>query len=261
MRGHRIEPGEVEAALTDRPEVAAAAVVAVTDPHGHTRLAAYLVPADRDTRLTTGDVRAACRRVLPDHMVPSSFTVLDALPLTVSGKVDRRALPARPRRRRTRQGVRRPAHPAGGDPRPHLGRGAGRAPGRRDGQLLRAGRRLHPQHPGRLPRPRGGPAPDLAGRLPPPDRRRPRRRSVPRTADVPVPRRPREEGPAPLTPVQEWFFATHGPLRHFSMSMLLDLPHDLDERSLERALEALVAHHPALRTRFARSGTPGASTR
>ncbi|MYR85027.1 hypothetical protein GTY41_08705, partial [Streptomyces sp. SID685] len=75
-----------------------------------------------------------------------------------------------------------------------------------------------------------------------------------RTAAVPAPRRPKREGPAPLTPVQEWFFATHGPLRHFSMSMLLDLPHDLDERALEQALTALVARHPALRTRFVRSG-------
>ncbi|MFE6994299.1 amino acid adenylation domain-containing protein, partial [Streptomyces pharetrae] len=83
VRGHRIEPGEVEAALTDLPEVAAAAVVAVSDPHGHTRLAAYLVPADRDARPAAGEVRAAVRRVLPDHMVPSSFTVLDVLPMTV----------------------------------------------------------------------------------------------------------------------------------------------------------------------------------
>ncbi|MCE0445836.1 condensation domain-containing protein [Streptomyces tricolor] len=74
-----------------------------------------------------------------------------------------------------------------------------------------------------------------------------------RTTAPAAPRRPHEDGPAPLTPVQEWFLATHGPLRHFSMSMLLDLPHDLDERALERALEALVARHPALRTRFTRT--------
>ncbi|MDH6228214.1 amino acid adenylation domain-containing protein/non-ribosomal peptide synthase protein (TIGR01720 family) [Streptomyces sp. MJP52] len=54
--------------------------------------------------------------------------------------------------------------------------------------------------------------------------------------------------------MQEWFLATHGPLRHFSMSVLLDLPHDLDEEALERAVEAVAARHPALRTRFARDG-------
>ncbi|WP_234425521.1 non-ribosomal peptide synthetase, partial [Streptomyces kebangsaanensis] len=255
VRGHRIEPGEVEAALTDRPDVAAAAVVAVTDPHGHTRLAAYLVPAGRDTHLAAGDVRAACRRVLPDHMVPSSFTVLDALPMTVSGKVDRRALPApdldggehakefvAPRTPEEETlariwaevlGVRRVGvtdnfFELGGDSILSI-QAVSRA---RAAGLHLTSRDVF----------RHQTVADLAAA------------ASPRTAGVPAPRRPREEGPAPLTPVQEWFFATYGPLRHFSMSMLLDLPHDLDERALERALEALVAHHPALRTRFARSG-------
>ncbi|GAB2776620.1 non-ribosomal peptide synthetase [Streptomyces chlorus] len=255
VRGHRIEPGEVEAALTDRPEVAAAAVVAVTDPRGHTRLAAYLVPAGHDARLTAADVRAACRRVLPDHMVPSTFTVLDALPMTVSGKVDRRALPApdldggerdkefvAPRTPQEETlariwaevlGVRRVGvtdnfFELGGDSILSI-QAVSRA---RAAGLDLTSRDVF----------RHQTVADLAAA------------ASPRTADVPAPRRPREEGPAPLTPVQEWFFATHGPLRHFSMSMLLDLPHDLDEPALERALEALVAHHPALRTRFVRSG-------
>ncbi|MGY3199992.1 amino acid adenylation domain-containing protein/non-ribosomal peptide synthase protein (TIGR01720 family) [Streptomyces sp. TE5632] len=255
VRGHRIEPGEVEAALTDRPEVAAAAVVAVTDPHGHTRLAAYLVPAGRDARLTAADVRAACRRVLPDHMVPSFFTVLDALPMTVSGKVDRRALPApdldggehdkefvapRTPQEETlariwaevlgarRVGVTDNFFELGGDSILSI-----QAVSRARAAGLHLTSRDVFRHQ------------TVAGLA---------AAASSRTAPVPAPRRPREEGPAPLTPVQEWFFATHGPLRHFSMSMLLDLPHDLDERSLERALEALVVHHPALRTRFARSG-------
>ncbi|PZG88614.1 non-ribosomal peptide synthetase, partial [Streptomyces sp. NTH33] len=255
VRGHRIEPGEVEAALTDQPAVAAAAVVAVTDPHGHTRLAAYLVPADRDTHLAAGDVRAACRRVLPDHMVPSSFTVLDALPMTVSGKVDRRALPApdldggerdkefvAPRTPEEETlariwaevlGVRRVGvtdnfFELGGDSILSI-QAVSRA---RAAGLHLTSRDVF----------RHQTVADLAAA------------ASPRTAGVPAPRRPREEGPAPLTPVQEWFFATYGPLRHFSMSMLLDLPHDLDEQALRRALEALAAHHPALRTRFARSG-------
>ncbi|MFD9075733.1 condensation domain-containing protein, partial [Streptomyces lasiicapitis] len=75
-----------------------------------------------------------------------------------------------------------------------------------------------------------------------------------RTAAVPAPRLPRADGPAPLTPVQEWFFATHGALGHFRLSLLLDLPRDVDEQALERALTALAAHHPALRTRFAQNG-------
>ncbi|MGW5281074.1 non-ribosomal peptide synthase/polyketide synthase [Streptomyces collinus] len=255
VRGHRIEPGEVEAALTDLPGVAAAAVVAVADPHGHLRLAAYLVPADRGTRLVAGEVRAACRRVLPDHMVPSSFTVLDALPTTVSGKVDRRALPApdldggeqerefvapRTPEEETlariwtevlgarRVGVTDNFFELGGDSILSI-QAVSRA---RAAGLHLTSRDVF----------RHQTVADLAAA------------ASARTAAVPAPRRPREEGPAPLTPIQEWFFAAHGPLRHFTMSMLLDLPHDLDERALERALEALAAHHPALRTRFARSG-------
>ncbi|MFB7912305.1 condensation domain-containing protein, partial [Kitasatospora sp. NPDC056076] len=95
VRGHRIEPGEVEAALLDLPGVAAAAVAAVPDRHGHTRLAAYLVFADGAAR-TAADLRAALRRTLPDHLVPAAFVPLARIPRTVSGKTDRRALPAPP---------------------------------------------------------------------------------------------------------------------------------------------------------------------
>ncbi|WP_234470741.1 non-ribosomal peptide synthetase, partial [Streptomyces sp. MBT70] len=94
VRGHRVEPGEIEAALLALDGIAAAAVVAVPDPHGHTRLAAYVVPAPGAPRPAPADLRAALRRVLPEALVPSSFTPLEALPLTTSGKLDRRALPA-----------------------------------------------------------------------------------------------------------------------------------------------------------------------
>src|SRR5262249_18351180 len=57
-------------------------------------------------------------------------------------------------------------------------------------------------------------------------------------------------GPAPLAPVQRWFFDTYGPVRHFTMSTVLELPGDVEEPALRAALEAVVAHHDALRTRF-----------
>ncbi|HEY0804543.1 MAG TPA: amino acid adenylation domain-containing protein, partial [Pseudonocardiaceae bacterium] len=57
-------------------------------------------------------------------------------------------------------------------------------------------------------------------------------------------------GPAPLTPIQRWFFDTYGPLGHFTMSMQLELAPDVDRSALNTALNALVAHHEALRTRF-----------
>ncbi|HEX2252230.1 MAG TPA: amino acid adenylation domain-containing protein, partial [Thermoanaerobaculia bacterium] len=91
VRGFRIEPGEIEAALDRLPEIAEAAVVARGEG-GDRALVAYLVaaaePAPADEAL-----RAALRRTLPEHMVPSRFVLLDALPRTPNGKIDRRRLP------------------------------------------------------------------------------------------------------------------------------------------------------------------------
>ncbi|HKH48505.1 MAG TPA: non-ribosomal peptide synthetase, partial [Thermoanaerobaculia bacterium] len=90
LRGFRIEPGEIEAALAGHPAVREAAVVVREE-----RLAAYVVPARPELRPEAGELRDALRRVLPEHMVPADFTLVDALPLTPSGKVDRGALRAR----------------------------------------------------------------------------------------------------------------------------------------------------------------------
>ncbi|BCJ50692.1 hypothetical protein Asp14428_21670 [Actinoplanes sp. NBRC 14428] len=92
VRGIRIELGEVEAALATDPRVDQAAVVAWTDPRGERHLVAY-VTAARGAELTPAELRAALSERLPRFMVPSYWVLLDALPLTLSGKVDRRALP------------------------------------------------------------------------------------------------------------------------------------------------------------------------
>ncbi|MCT9935423.1 condensation domain-containing protein, partial [Planotetraspora sp. A-T 1434] len=89
----RIEPGEVEAALVRLPDVAEAAVVARQSENGHNRLVAYLVPAGGAAPDTTA-LREALRRHLPDYLVPAAFVVLDRLPTTSSGKLNRKALPA-----------------------------------------------------------------------------------------------------------------------------------------------------------------------
>jgi amino acid adenylation domain-containing protein/FkbM family methyltransferase len=94
VRGFRIEPGEVEAALLDHPAVREA-VVAASAGEGElgTTLVAYLVPRD-GADLAKSALRAHLGRTLPDYMVPRSYVILDKLPLTANGKVDRANLPA-----------------------------------------------------------------------------------------------------------------------------------------------------------------------
>jgi amino acid adenylation domain-containing protein len=91
LRGHRIEPGEIEAILEQCPGVRQAVIVAREDREGDKHLVAYLV-ADATGDEAIAALRDALKSKVPDYMVPSSFVFLSALPLTDNGKIDRKAL-------------------------------------------------------------------------------------------------------------------------------------------------------------------------
>ncbi|MBB5954030.1 amino acid adenylation domain-containing protein/non-ribosomal peptide synthase protein (TIGR01720 family) [Saccharothrix tamanrassetensis] len=237
IRGFRVEPGEVEAALLSHPDVTEAAVVARTD-NGHTRLVGYTVSGG------PVDLRDHLKRLLPDYQIPAAFVELDHIPLTPNGKLDRAALPAP---QTTSQDFVAPATPAEAE----LARiwaevlGADRV-GAHDNfftlggdsilsiQLVSRARQAGFQLTSR----------DVF-----------RHQTVAELALVaaavaePQPER-LFTGPAPLTPIQRWFFAEHGPLAHFTMTLLVELEASVDEEALRTAVHTVVEHHDALRLRF-----------
>ncbi|WP_248958370.1 non-ribosomal peptide synthetase, partial [Sphaerisporangium perillae] len=92
VRGHRIELGEIEAVIGGHPRVGQVAVIVREDRAGDQRIVAYVTLASGEPV----DLLEHARATLPGYMVPSAVVVLDALPLTANGKLDRRALPAPP---------------------------------------------------------------------------------------------------------------------------------------------------------------------
>ncbi|WP_433730545.1 non-ribosomal peptide synthase/polyketide synthase [Actinoplanes sp. CA-051413] len=247
VRGYRIEPGEIEAVLHAVPGVAEAVVIARDDDAGHRRLVAYVVPANPQDAPDSAALRTELRRQLPDYMVPTAYVVLDRLPTTHTGKLDRRALPApsgpatdqagyvAPRTATERQlteiwagvlgaervGVTDNFFTLGGDSILSI-QVVSRA--RQAGLRLTSRDIFLHQSIAELALVTGA-------------------AEVSEAAPVIA-------GPAPLAPIQHWFFDTYGPLRHFTMSMLLDLAADVDEEMLGRALDAVVRHHDGLRLTF-----------
>ncbi|WP_079165662.1 non-ribosomal peptide synthetase [Streptomyces sp. NRRL S-31] len=250
VRGFRIELGEVEEALRGCAGVAGAAAVAATDGDGHRRLVGYVVPAPGE-RADPEAVRRELGRSLPDYMVPSTVVVLDALPLNPNGKLDRGRLPdpgpavravrhVAPRTpteralaaiwaevlRVERIGVDDNFFELGGDSILSI-QVVARA--RQEGLPLTSrdvyqhqtvAALAHRADAAALPRDTA-PAPEAA------------------------------TGTAPLTPIQHWLFDTAGTRAgHFSQALSLRMPDDLDPAALQDALNDLVAHHDALRSRF-----------
>ncbi|WP_442940787.1 non-ribosomal peptide synthase/polyketide synthase [Nostoc sp.] len=93
IRGFRIELGEIEAVLSEYPHLQTSCVIAREDIPGNKSLVTYIV-SQKEQTLIINDLRCFLKSKLPEYMVPSAIVILDALPLTPGGKIDRRALPA-----------------------------------------------------------------------------------------------------------------------------------------------------------------------
>ncbi|CAB3759995.1 non-ribosomal peptide synthetase [Paraburkholderia solisilvae] len=105
IRGYRIEPGEVDAALLSCPGVRTTVTLCRNDRNDR-QLVSYVVPLDAATPPDDDALRRHCRRLLPEYMVPAHFVLIDSIPITANGKLDRAILPAPADASRTG----RPAH-------------------------------------------------------------------------------------------------------------------------------------------------------
>ncbi|GHG76874.1 non-ribosomal peptide synthetase/type I polyketide synthase [Comamonas sp. JC664] len=251
VRGFRIEPGEIEAALLANASVKEAVVVARDDGKGAKRLVAYVVPVAeaREAGVDAAALKDWVRSRLPPYMVPAAFVALEVVPRTRHGKVDRRALPApdlgpsaapvAPRSEVEttlvslwrevlgveRVGIHDDFFELGGDSILGL-------------QIITRARaqgiELSPKQLFQNP---------TIARL----------AAVAGTRLAVQAEQGAVVGPVALTPIQHWLFelALEAP-HHWNMSLLLEVKTGLDGTLLERALTHLLAHHDALRARYAR---------
>jgi amino acid adenylation domain-containing protein/non-ribosomal peptide synthase protein (TIGR01720 family) len=259
IRGFRIELGEIEAALGKHPAVREAVVVAREDQPGHKRLVAYLACADGQAP-GAGELRAFLEGQLPAYMVPAAFVLLAALPLTSSGKVDRRALPAPEEGERATSGAEylapetRAEHALA-----RIWAAVLRLPrvGVHDNFFELGGDSIlgiqiiaRAQQAGLGLTPRQMFQHQTIAEL---------ARVAGTTSAVDAEQGP-VTGPAPLTPIQRWWLGdthAHAPRdpNHFNQAFLLESREPLDAALLAEVFEALLTHHDALRVRLTRGDT------
>ena len=251
IRGYRIELGEIEECLRQHEGVRDAAVVAREDG-GARRLVAYWV-AVAEPAPAPADLRAYLARSLPDYMAPSVFVKLPAFPQTASGKVDRQALPEpEAQRPDLEEGFAEPRTPAERtlaaiwkdllrinkagirDNFFHLG-GDSILSIQMIARAAREGLRLTPKQVFLTP---------TIERL----------AATAETAPAVDAEQGVVTGPAPLTPIQHRFFESWSEVNHFNQSVLLEARTPITPASMEVALQALLAHHDALRLRFEPAG-------
>ncbi|GGO52699.1 hypothetical protein GCM10012287_37580 [Streptomyces daqingensis] len=264
LRGFRIETGEVAAALAGRGGAGQVAVVAREDQPGERRLVAYLVPAEPEGSVDWEAARGHAAAVLPDYMVPTAHVVLEQLPLTRNGKLDRAALPAP---------VRAEPATAAAEPRTECERvlcgivadllrlpAAGVTDAFFDlggdsitaiqlvSRARAAGYHLNVRDVFRHPT-----VAELATVT---------QRSAEKDGGAAgKPDADEETGPLPLTPVMHWWREHGGETAAFSQSMTLRAPLGATAERLTEAVRTLLDHHPALRMRFGTSAPqPGDGT-
>jgi amino acid adenylation domain-containing protein/non-ribosomal peptide synthase protein (TIGR01720 family) len=249
IRGFRIELGEIEATLNTHQLIGEAVVLAREDSPGEKRLVAYLVTKP-ETAPSISELREFLKQKLPEYMTPAAFVMLDSLPLTENGKLDRRALPApdaarpdleevyaAPNNAREevlaeiwarvlgleRVGIHDNFFELGGDSILSI-------------QIIaranQAGFRLTPKQVFQCQT-----VAELAA------------------AAETVPASSAEQGlvtgSAPLTPIQRWFFEHRLPEPdHWNQALLFETRQALSPALLEQAVQRLIEHHDALRLRF-----------
>ena len=250
VRGFRLEPAEIEAALATHASIREVLVDARQDQEGMARLAAYVVTGDEHVA-TTSELQQHLRERLPEYMIPSVFMRLDEMPLTPAGKVDREALRAlqwsRPAAESSfvapgtdaekqlaeiwasvlgvrRVGIHDNFFELGGDSILSI---QITAKARQSGLYLTPKDLFQHQ--------------TIAGLA-----------SVARVGRTVVEAEQGcVDGSVPLTPIQCWFFEQHLlDIHHYNQALRLETKPGLDWSQLEQAVQSLIEHHDALRLRF-----------